>query len=215
MAFQKTILSGALSCAAISASAFLAAPVQAACLTSIPGSPSDNNCVTYDTTGSPTKATLYYTDTNLTNPNWQLQGATSTIANFSNWEYGSNGTNWTSFDPGFATNGGFQVGTIFTSSTTPTAPAGNPFYIRVTLSDTATISSAYSFTLYTNNNGDVDGNGLLSNNASNNYSALTRSFTRVADPAPPAGTPGPLPLMGAAAAFGYSRKIRKAIRAIG
>ena len=48
----------------------------------------------------------------------------------------------------------------------------------------------------------------------NNPSLLSRSFTRVDDPAT-AATPGPLPLMGAAAAFGYSRKIRKAIRTAG
>jgi hypothetical protein len=215
MSLKKLSMASALSCAAVAASAFVSMPAQAACLSTTGETPTpNNNCLTYDSTSSPTKAILYYQDVNLGNPYWQLTGATSTIGNFSDWEYGSNGTSWTAFNPGFTASGGVQYGTVFTTSTTPSAPAGNPFYIRVTLSNTATLSAAYQIALRTNNNGDVDGNNRLDDTGANLASNLTRSFTRNADPAS-APVPGPLPLLGAAAAFGYSRKIRKAIRAAG
>jgi len=207
MSFKKFAIAGALGCAA----AFASMPAQAACLTSN----AQNNCVTYDTTGGTTRAILEYTDVNLAQNNyWQITASTSTVANLSNWEYGSNGTNWTSFDPGFATSGVFQAGSIFGTGSTPSAPAGNPFYIRVVLSNTATLNASYQFLVRTNNNSITNINGLLDDDSANNFSSLTRSFTRVNDPST-AATPGPLPLMGAAAAFGYSRKIRKAIRSAG
>ena len=218
MSLKKPSLAGALGCAAFVASAFVSTPAQAACLSTTGESPTpNNNCVTYDTTSSPTKAVLFYNDTNLGNNFWQLTGATSTIANFSNWEYGSNGTSWTSFNPSFTPDtgaGNAQRSTIFTTSTTPSAPAGNPFWIRVTLSDTATLSAQYQIALRTNNDKAVDSQGRLDDTGGNLASNLTRNFTRVPDPVS-APVPGPLPLLGAAAAFGYSRKIRKAIRAAG
>jgi hypothetical protein len=207
MSFKKFAIAGALGCAA----AFANMPAQAACLTSN----AQNNCVTYDTTGGTTQAILTYTDVNLfQNNNWQITASTATVANFSNWEYGSNGTTWNSFNPGFVTSGAFQAGTIFNTLSTPSAPAGNPFYIRVTLSNTATLNAPYQFLVRTNKNSYTNSNGLLDDDASNNFSSNTRTFSRVDDPAT-AATPGPLPLMGAAAAFGYSRKIRKAIRTAG
>jgi len=216
MSLKKLSMASALSCAAVAASAFVSMPAQAACLSTTGETPiPNNNCLTYDSTSSPTKAILYYQDVNLGNPYWQLTGSTSTIGNFSDWEYGSDGTSWTPFNPGFTASGGVQYGTVFTTSTTPTsAPAGNPFYIRVTLSNSATLSAAYQIALRTNNDGGLDGSNRLDDTGSNLASNLTRSFTRNADPAS-APVPGPLPLLGAAAAFGYSRKIRKAIRAAG
>ena len=218
MSLKKLSMASALSCAAVAASAFVSMPAQAACLSTTGETPiPNNNCVTYDTTSSPTKATLFYNDTNLGNNFWQLTGATSTIANFSNWEYGSDGTSWTSFNPSFTPDtgsGNAQRSTIFTTSTTPSAPAGNPFWIRVTLSNTATLSAQYQIALRTNNDGAVDSLGRLDDTGGNLASNLTRNFTRQNDPAS-APVPGPLPLLGAAAAFGYSRKIRKAIRAAG
>jgi hypothetical protein len=211
MTFKKFIMAGALGCSAVSGSVFASMPAQAACLTFN----AQNNCTTYDTTGGTTRAILEYTDVNLSqNNNWQITASTATVANFSDWEYGSNGTTWTSFNPGFATSGAFQAGSIFNTGSIPSAPAGNPFYIRVKLSNTATLNAGYQFIVRTNSNGLTNANGLLDDDASNNFSGLTRSFTRVDDPST-AATPGPLPLMGAAAAFGYSRKIRKAIRAAG
>ena len=211
MTFQKFIMAGALGCAAATAGVFVSMPAQAACLTTN----LQNNCVTYDTTGGTTKAILEYTDVNLQQNNfWQLTGTTATIANFSDWEYGSNGTTWSSFNPGFVTSGPFQAGSIFTTATSPVAPAGNPFYIRVTLSNTASLNDGFQFIVRTNGNNFTNVSGLLDDDATNNFSGLTRTFTRVNDPAT-AATPGPLPLMGAAAAFGYSRKIRKAIRSAG
>ena len=204
-------MAGALGCAAATAGVFVSMPAQAACLTTN----LQNNCVTYDTTGGTTKAILEYTDVNLQQNNfWQLTGTTATIANFSDWEYGSNGTTWSSFNPGFVTSGAFQAGSIFTTATSPVAPAGNPFYIRVTLSNTASLNDGFQFIVRTNGNNFTNVSGLLDDDATNNFSGLTRTFTRVNDPAT-AATPGPLPLMGAAAAFGYSRKIRKAIRSAG
>jgi hypothetical protein len=212
MFLKKFSLAGAVGCAAVSASAFLGTPTQAACLSTTGETPiPNNNCLTYDTVSSPTKAILFYQDTNLGNPFWQLTGSTATIGNFSNWEYGSDGTSWAPFNPGFTTNGAAQAGTIFTTSTIPAAPAGNPFFIRVTLSDTAILNATYQIALRTNGDGAIDGLGRLDDTGGNLASNLTRNFTRL--PSPP--VPGPLPLLGAAAAFGYSRKIRKAIRAAG
>jgi hypothetical protein len=213
MSFQKFIMAGALGCAAATAGVFVSMPAQAACLTTN----LQNNCVTYDTTGGTTKAILEYTDVNLSQNNfWQLTTNTAAVGNFSDWEYGYNGTSWTSFAPGFVNNiGTAQAGTVWTTSTTPVAPAGSPFYIRVTLSNAATLDLGYQFSIATNSNGFANAAGILADDfAGNNPSLLSRSFTRVNDPAT-AATPGPLPLMGAAAAFGYSRKIRKAIRSAG
>ena len=215
MTFKKFILAGALGCSAVSASVFASMPAQAACLTTNV----ENNCVTYNTTGGITKAILAYTDINLSQNNyWQLTSTSAFVGNFSNWEYGSDGTNFTSFTPTFANNiGTAQVSQLFTlvPLTNPAAPAGSPFYIRVQLSNTAPLNSPYQFSIATNNNGYVNAAGALADDfVGNNPSLLSRSFTRVDDPAT-AATPGPLPLMGAAAAFGYSRKIRKAIRTAG
>jgi hypothetical protein len=72
-------------CTAVAASAFVNMPAQAACLSTSPELPiPNNNCVTCDTTSSPVKAILYCQDLNLSNPYWQLTGATSAIGNFSN-----------------------------------------------------------------------------------------------------------------------------------
>ena len=213
MFLKKFPLAVALGCAAVSASAFIGTPAQAACLSTTGEMPTpNNNCTTYNTMPpSPVRATLFYQDTNLGNPYWQLTGATSTIANFSDWEFSSDGTSWTSFNPGFTASGSAQAGTIFDNSTTPSAPAGNPFYIRVTLSDSAILGATYQIALRTNNDKAVDGLGRLDDTGGNLASNLTRNFTRQPNPE----VPGPLPLLGAAAAFGYSRKIRKVIRAAG
>jgi hypothetical protein len=141
----------------------------------------------------------------------QITLNTSVLGNFSNWEFGSNGTSWTSFDPGFtvAPNSG-GLGQI--SSIVNSIP-GNLFFLRVTLSNTATLNTPFAFTFLTNATSNVDANGQLVTGFGAG-SANSRSFTRQNDPTP-APVPGPLPLLGAAAAFGYSRKIRKAIRAAG
>jgi len=214
MSFKKFVMAGALGCAAASASAFVSMPAQAACLTATAGTAPniDNNCLTYDTTSSPTKAILRYSDVNLATDTFsQITLNTSVLGNFSDWEYGSNGTSWTSFSPGFTvapnTGGLGQISSIVN------ATPGNPYFLRVTLSNTATLDTSYSFTFLTNATGSTDANGQLVTGFGSG-SSNSRSFTRVADPVT-TGTPGPLPLMGAAAAFGYSRKIRKAIRAVG
>ena len=207
-------MAGALGCAAATAGVFVSMPAQAACITtSLPG----NNCVTYDTTGGTTTAILEYSDNNLTNNFWQINAYDPTYTNFSNWQYSVNGGAYTSFDPGLSSSsGGIQVGTVFNSQPAPTNTS--PFRIKVTLSNTATLNDLYGFVLYTNGNGGVTVSpnvpaGVLANNGPT-YNTFSRDFTRVNDPAT-AATPGPLPLMGAAAAFGYSRKIRKAIRSAG
>ncbi len=217
MPLKQLSLASVLGCAAFTASAFVSMPAQAACLSDSGETPiPDNNCVTYDTTSSPVKAVLRYQDLNLGNPYWQLTGSTSTINNFSDWEYGSDGLSWTAFNPGFTASGAVQYGSVFTQTpvTVPPAPAGSPFFIRITLSNTATLGAAYQFLLRTNNDGALDAFNRLDDTGGNLFSGLSRNFTRQNDP-PPIPVPGPLPLLGAAAAFGYSRKIRKAIRAAG
>ncbi len=217
MLLKKPSLAGALGCAAVAASAFVSMPAQAACLSTSGEMPIPyNNCVTYDLTSSPTKAILYYNDTNLSsNFYWQLSGDRNQTDALSDWEYGSNGISWTSFNPAF-TGAFWNASTIFSLLTNPSAPAGNPFWIRVALPDYASVGYSIEFELRTNNNGVVgDFLGRLDvDESSNQGSKLTRKFTRDPDPVA-APVPAPLPLLGAAAAFGYSRKIRKAIRAAG
>jgi hypothetical protein len=214
MTFKKFIMAGALGCSAVSASVFASIPAQAACLTTTGGTAPniDNNCVTYDTTSSPTKAILRYTDNNLATDTFrQITLNTSVLGNFSDWEFGSNGTSWTSFNPGFTvapnTGGNGQISSIVSGV------PGNPFFLRVTLSNAASLNSPFAFTFLTNATSSVDSNGQLITGFGAG-SSNSRNFTRQNDPAT-AATPGPLPLMGAAAAFGYSRKIRKAIRTAG
>jgi len=217
MSFQKLVLAGVLGFTSVSISTLVATPAQAACLTTaVPAI--DNNCQTYDTTASPTRAILRFADTNsATDTNWQITASTISVANLSDWEYGPDGSSWTSFNPSFSvapnTGGLGQISTIFTTSTTPSAPTGNPFFLRVKLSDTATINSPFSFTILTNPNGSTDSFGQL-NTGFGIGSSNSRNFTRVADPVT-SSVPGPLPLMGALAAFSYSRKLRKAIRSGG
>jgi hypothetical protein len=214
MSLSKFSLAGALGCAAVTASAIVVMPAQAACLTTTGGTAPniDNNCLTYDTTSSPTKAILRYSDVNLATDSFrQITLNTSVLGNFSDWEFGSNGTTWSSFNPAFTvapnSGGAGQISSIVN------AIPGNPFFLRVTLSNTATLNSLFAFTFLTNSDGATDTNGQLVTGFGLG-SSNSRNFTRVNDPAT-AATPGPLPLMGAAAAFGYSRKIRKAIRTAG
>jgi len=184
-------------------------PAHATCLTTDPATaPFANNCTTYNTVGGSNVATLRYTDPNLSNQYWQLNTANVNAANFSNWQSSTDGTIFTSLTTNFTTTGAFTSSQVF--STSP----GNPFYLRVTLSNAATLAQNYSFTILTNNNGYTDSNRLADDGLNNNYAALSRNFTRVADPVPPSGAvPGPVPLLGAAAAFRYSRKMRRAIKA--
>jgi len=214
MSLKKLSLASALGCASVAASAFVGMPAQAACLTTTGGTAPniDNNCLTYDTTSSPTRAILRYTDNNLATDTFrQITLNTSVLGNFSNWEFGSNGTTWTSFNPGFTvapnSGGNGQVSSIVNGV------PGNPFFLRVTLSNTATLNTPFAFTFLTNATSDVNSNGQLVTGFGAG-SSNSRGFTRENDP-PASPAPGPLPLLGAAAAFGYSRKIRKAIRAAG
>ena len=210
MSFIKFALAGALGCAAVSASAFVSSPAQAACLTTS----SVNTCTTYNTTTTPNIQYLTYSEVKLaSNTDWQL--STSTPGNYSNWSYSTDNATtpiqnktWNSFTPTWTFVAGANYSQIFTPNTS------DEFFIKVTLSDTAASNVPYDFTFASNNDGFVDANGNLSVVGVNGYTALSRDAKRVANPAT-AATPGPLPLLGAAAAFGYSRKIRKAIRAAG
>jgi hypothetical protein len=207
---KKLILAGALSCAAASATVLASMPAQAVCLTTTPGGPPfDNNCVTYNTVGSPVTATLHYSDNNLATDTYsQITLNTVDVGKFSGWSWSTNATTWTPFDPMFTvapnTGGNGQISAIKTGT------LANPYYLRATLSNTAPLNTPYSFTFLSNATGNTDSFGQLITGFGAGAS-MSRNFTRQMDPPPPAA-PGPLPLMGAAFAFGYSRKIRKAIR---
>jgi hypothetical protein len=212
MSLKNFAVAGAVGLATASAGVFMHMPAaQAACLTTTPEVPTpDNNCRTYDNAASPTIATLHFSDTKFsTNSKYQLAGNATTFANFSDWAYSQDGTNFTSFTPTLTNSGGFTLSQVYTLT-----PIGNPYFLRVALSPTATLATDYNFTLYSNSDGAIDSDGILKNNAGNNdYTALTRTFKRVGDSTAP--VPGPLPLVGAFAAFSYSRKIRSAIRKAG
>ena len=184
-------------------------PAHAACLTTDPATaPFSNNCTTYNTVGGPNVATLRYTDSVLSNTYWQLSTSNINVGNFSNWQSSTDGITFTSLTTNFTPDGAFTNSQIFNSS------PGNPFYLRVTLNNAATLGQSYQFNILTNNNGYTFGSRLSDDGLNNNSGSLPRSFTRVADPVPPSGTvPGPVPLLGAVAAFRYSRKMRRAIKA--
>ena len=209
MSLKKFVLTAALGCASASAGVFATMPAQAACLTSN----GSNTCRTYNTTTTPNIQYLTYSDVKLqTNTDWQL--STGTPGNYSNWSYSTDNATtpiqnktWNSFTPTWTSVSGTNYSQIFTPNTS------DEFYIKVTLSDTAALNVPYDFTFISNNDGAVDANGNLSVVGVNGFTALSRDAKRVANPS--SGVPGPLPVLGAAAAFGYSRKIRKAIRAIG
>ncbi len=205
---KKIILASAFATAA-AASIFVSSPVKAACLTTSAG----NNCATFNGVGNSDVVYNAFTDgvfsTNakITDISFDLVGITGAFPiTLSNLKY--------SFD-NFAT-----AGTTFNSGSYTATGAGiGPDILGGIVNAPGGVigtNFAVSFTIPAGTYTPTTGTRFLRINVGSNNAAdtlpqtQTRSSTPVASPST-AQTPGPLPLVGAAAAFGFSRKLRRRI----
>jgi len=96
-----------------------------------------------------------------------------------------------------------------------TAPVGPAIWIRyqIDASPTNTLvdGDGVQLAFIGNNNGDKQGTEYLSSNGKNFYFAST--FQNLAFDPKPSEVPAPLPLLGAGAAFGFSRRLRRRTQA--
>ena len=110
------------------------------------------------------------------------------------------------FDMWAATGSSSIIGSMFDSTVTATSSTPNPNPNMVSGAFTTAMSPS-TFT-----NGTTTSDFTNTFNVSNN--AFTSFDNSIIQKAPPTGSvPGPLPLLGAGAAFGFSRRIRSRIKA--
>ena len=137
------------------------------------------------------------------------------MANSSGWTSATNIFNYTvamdsgtyTFDQWAATGSSSIVGSNFTSTVTATnsSPSPNP---NGAINAFSTTGSPSTFT-----------NGTVSSAFTNTFTVQTNAFTSFDNsltqkaPTPPSSVPGTLPILGAGAAFGFSRRIRSRIKA--
>jgi len=187
---------------ALALSGALAPKAHGACLTTV----AENNCATFDA-ATPSTATQTFTSANLqTNRYFQLAllttgGVSYTITGLS---YSNDNITFTNFSPTF-----LSLNANGTRSYTNIVNNGSnlslPFYLRYTLPTGVAPGSVIQGTLIANNNGS-NNLGILSDSL-NNYQLINRDSTSVASAAP-----APLPILGAAGFFAYSRQLRRRIR---
>ena len=189
---------------ALAFSGALAPKAQAACLTT----DQENSCATFDP-ASPSTAVQLFTSVNLgTNQYFQLglltnAGISYTITNLA---WSKDGSNFSDFSPlslSLNANG--------TRSSTDIVNYGSaigvPLYLRYTLPAGVTPGSVIQGTMIANNNG-ANNSGVLSD-AFNNYQLINRNSLAVSGGI---AAPAPLPILGAAGFFAYSRQLRRRIR---
>jgi hypothetical protein len=135
------------------------------------------------------------------------------MMNTSGWTSASNTFNYTitvttvgfTLDQWAATGGSSILGSGFTSTVTATnsAPSPNP---NGAVNAFTTVLSPSTFTA-----------GTLSSAFTNTFNVTSQGFTTfdnsVDQKAATSSVPGPLPILGAGAAFGFSRKLRSRIKA--
>jgi hypothetical protein len=136
------------------------------------------------------------------------------MMNTSGWTSASNTFNYTItvsgvnvLDQWAATGGSSILGSGFTSTVTATnsAPSPNP---NGAVNAFSTVGSPSTFT-----------NGTITSAFTNTFNVSSQGFTTFDNsltqkvPTPPSSVPGPLPILGAGAAFGFSRRIRSRIKA--
>jgi len=145
---------------------------------------------------------------------------TYSTANLSSNQYvqfgfSSNGPSATLTGVEYSLNGGtswiaYGAGTFNVTNTVSYGAVINDALIQPGLKFRYTIPTGLSLgniiqsTMLTNNTGTPD---PLASAAGNNFAAVDRASTAAAQPA--TATPGPLPLLGAAAAFSASRRLRR------
>lgn len=182
-----------------------------------PPIPNANNCLTFDQTGT-TTPTFTYVDANLnSNGFWQLTSNYGAITQFNISTKGLTNIAWTPV-------GGAFVSQVFTPASNPSAPILSPVSFTFEIPDgLVPIGGDYDLQLSSNNNdqrvamtGDLVLDGNLATNPNGNTYSVSRASIRVDDPVIPPPTdavPGPLPLLGAGAAFGFSRRLRSRVNA--
>ena len=202
--------------AASSAFAFGAAPAKAACVTA--GSGTTQDCIAFNSTSPTTVTTFGYNDagflgsTSLTSlaffsgiipptPAWTFSPSPITISNIEyslngGASYTSTGLNATSVS--LASN--FASADLITTPFSVSPILTDQFRLRFQIPGGVTTSNAGWLKVQIAANDPVDGPQVQ-----------TRSIQATAY-SPSSGVPGPLPLMGAAAAFGFSRRLRSRVR---
>lgn len=137
------------------------------------------------------------------------------MMNTSGWTSASNTFSYTvaiasgpnSLNKWAATGSGSIIGSSFTAtvSATNSAPSPNPNMVG----PTGSFSTSMTPSTFTD--------GTLTSDFTNTFNVNSDSFTSfdnsIIQKAPNGSVPGPLPLLGAGAAFGFSRRIRSRIKA--
>jgi hypothetical protein len=191
----------ALSATSIAA-AFAAQPARALCLTSQAG----NDCVTFNPSSS-SSVLQTYTSLNLpTNTDFQLGFRSSNGVSYaiSNIRYSLDNSTFTTLGTGSSTTTAtFNYGSIISGTA---GSMSNPFYIAYDLPagipDGVVIDSSFLA-----NAGGAQSGGVLSSTSGNGFLTIERPSTATA-----ISVPGPLPILGAAAAFSQARRLRSKTR---
>ena len=200
--------------AAASAPIFFQTPAQAACTTV--GSGIGQNCTVFDPTSSTNLEGFGYTDAAFVQNNVienirfgtqdgasdlvftptpiTITGIAYSIDNGSNWLTGGINTSISLPSGGLSSN-------ILSGSPINTGPAwGSNFRVRFTVP-----------TLTTSNGAQLS--VRVTSNGAGSLNTQTRLFTSTVTPSTGTPIPGPLPILGAGTAFGFSRTLRKRIKA--
>jgi len=189
---------------ALAVSGALAPKAQAACLTTV----IENTCATFDPS-TPSTAIEPFTSANLqTNRYFQLSLLTNAGVsyNITDLAWSKDGTSFTDFTP-VSLNLNSDGSRVYTSIYDFGSAIGVPLYLRYTLPAGVTPGAIIQGTLIANNNG-ANSSGILSDSI-NNYQIINRNSVAVSSGVP---APAPLPIMGAAGFFAYSRQLRRRIR---
>ena len=199
---------GFAAAAATSGTIFFQAPAQAGCLSTSAGT----NCLTFNQSSPSLAIDRAYTDadfisnTRLDDIRFYQNGFTSGLPiTLTDIAYSlNNGTTWLTTNlssTSYTIAPGFTDETNSTNLlTSPVVGAQNMVQLRFTIPTTPTLAPA--------------GKRIVSflANSGTSPQTQTRTHTLNDDTPPSAATPGPLPLLGAGAAFGFSRRLRSRLR---
>ena len=220
---KRTLILGIAAATAASAPVFFQAPAQAACLTT---NGSATNCATFDQTTASNVVDGGYTDTVFVANNrtdriaFYHSGFTSGLPITLTGIFYSldGGTTWSDSNITGATGSGgtYTITSAYISGDPALIPSG--FAGPNLLSGPILGSQANVQLKFTIPTGSLGGSGFsltsyIGNSTNGTTTPQTQTRTHILA-APPAATPGPLPLLGAGAAFGLSRRIRTRIRVV-
>lgn len=235
---SRALRNAALACLALLGVGMLSPQRAAALCLSGSLNTTGNTCNTFNNTGTST-ATLLFSDPGINSDRYLQLGFSSANLgstppptqssgfSISGIEYSLDNVNFQAFGSGTVNQAISNNGTSsFTALYTPilTLPSalpvsGSTLYIRYSLPSTITTDGQLiGVYLRSNVNGNLNaapnnqdpaGTNLLSTAAVDGGNLLTRDHTVDLSAPPPVTTPGPLPLIGAAAAFGWGRRLRR------